>query len=271
MNQLSPILLIGGGTMGEIILQGLLKNTAAEDITVAEPSVDRAQYLTKMYGVRSVPLNTELAASASTLILAVKPQDCAAVAEEIANGLHGQLVISIMAGVSSERLGRLFKTSRVIRTMPNTPAQIGLGMTVWTASIDASDTDSEFVRLLFSNFGEELYVTSDDDIDKATAVSASGPAYVFLFAEQFIHAAIELGLEPEIAAKLVTQTIRGAGELMHINPDSPETLRAKVTSKKGTTDAAISSLSADTLQMAWTNAIKAAYKRAKELSNDSTT
>lgn len=271
MKVLSPILVIGGGTMGEIIIQGLLKQHAPTDIIIADPSLERANYLRETYSVQCSALTVELTKPANTLILAVKPQDCQTVAETITEGLHGQLIISIMAGVSSERLGTLFTSNRVIRTMPNTPAQIGMGMTVWTASSNTTDTDKEFVRSLFSSFGEEVYVDKDDDIDKATAVSASGPAYVFFFAEQFIQAAKELGLEPDMASQLVKQTLRGASELMYTSSDNPDILRAKVTSKKGTTEAAISSLPADTLQLAWTNAIRAAYTRAKELSNDSTT
>lgn len=267
MSALSPILLIGGGTMGEILLQGLIKQVSVDDITVAESVVERASYLQETYNVRVLPLNVELAASANTIILAVKPQDCQVVAEEISSGLHGQLIVSIMAGVASERLVNEFKSSRVVRAMPNTPAQIGLGITVWTTSIDVTDEDSGFVQSLLSAFGEEIYVNHDDDVDKATAVSASGPAYVFLFTEQLIQAAIELGLSPDIAAKLVKQTVRGAGELVHISPDSPQILRKKVTSKKGTTDAALSSLQLSELQTAWTQAIRAAYLRAKELSD----
>lgn len=265
MKQLLPIVIIGGGTMGEILLQALLRVHPASAIVVAETNVERAGYLTKEYAVRAVPLNSELVDAAQTVVLAVKPQDYAGVVSSITDGLHGQLIISIMAGISTTSLVSLCKSSRVIRAMPNTPAKIGLGMTVWTHTIDATDGDVTFGRSLFASFGQELFMQDDDKIDKATAINGSGPAYLFLFAEQLMVAAQAIGLAEAQARVMVSQTLRGASELLAVSQASPRELREQVTSKKGTTAAAIESLPQDTLQQAWTLAIAAAYARSKQL------
>ncbi len=261
------ILLIGGGTMGEIVLQGLLKNVSPDTITIGEMNTDRAQYLEEEYSITALPTTSEHAKKAGTIILAVKPQNVTEVAEIINAGLNKQLIISVMAGVSTNRLSTLFKSKRVIRTMPNTLAKIGLGMTVWTDTVDVSDEEREFVTAVLEQFGKTLYVDTDDDIDKATAVNGSGPAYVFLFAEHLITAAKELGLDEMTAQLLVEQTLRGAGELLSLSKEPANELRSLVTSKGGTTEAAITSLPQEDLQAAWTQALQAAYARAKELND----
>lgn len=256
---MANILLIGGGTMGEILLQKL----SPDNLTVAEHSQERRDYLASTYKVNVTTLSSDVANQADTIILAIKPQDASTVAETITPGLHGQLIISIMAGVNTTKLQTLFKTNRVIRTMPNTPAKLGLGMTVWTATPTVTSTDKQFVQRLLQDLGKELYVDNDDWIDKATAVSGSGPAYVFLFAEQLVNAAEQLGFKHDEALQLVQQTLLGASTLLFTG--EPKQLREQVTSKGGTTFAALTSLAQHDLQSIWNEAIQAAYNRAKEL------
>lgn len=260
-----PILIIGGGTMGEILLRGVLAKHSPDKILVAESNTNRASYLTQHYNVHVQPLAAPMVNQAEVIFLAVKPQDCAEVAFEIKSGLSNQLLISVMAGINLQRLHELFITDYIVRTMPNTPASIGLGMTVWTATETVTDNQRNFVQNILTQFGEQLYVDNEDDIDKATAINGSGPAYVFLFAEHLLAAAQDLGFNDKTARLLVAQTLRGASELFATSNETPLFLRERVTSKGGTTEAAIYSLPIDELSEMWKTAVQAAYKRSKEL------
>lgn len=245
--------------MGEIFLQAALKLFPTEHITVAQRSAERREYLTTTYRVIATELTTIDVTTFDIVVVAVKPQDVMELP------IPQALVISVMAGVSTTRLQQLFSTPRVVRIMPNTPAKIGLGMNVWTGTSTLTALDKTLVQDWLKLLGQELYVNNDDWIDKATAVSGSGPAYLFLFAEQLMNAAKALGFTDDQARLLVSQTLVGASQLLSQNNENVVELRHKVTSKGGTTAAAINSLPQEELQKIWTTAMLAAYNRAKEL------
>lgn len=253
------LLIIGGGTMGEIFLQAALKLFHPKHITVAQRSAERREYLTATYHITTAELSTINLTIFDVVVVAVKPQDVMGLP------ISQALVISVMAGISTTRLQQLFSTPRVVRIMPNTPAKIGLGMSVWTATSATTPTDKQLIHDWLKLLGQELYVDNDDWIFKATAVSGSGPAYLFLFAEQLINAAKELGFNDIQAQQLVSQTLLGASQLLSQNNTNVCELRQKVTSKGGTTAAAINSLPQAELQQIWNTAVQAAYERAKEL------
>lgn len=268
-NSSRQIIIVGGGTIGEILIQGCLKIMAPEVLHVIEPNTKRAEWLHNHYAVSATPSFAREVTLDTIVILAVKPQHVTTVHESLNLQLDSQLLVSVMAGVPTTRLQELFTTQRIVRSMPNTPARVGLGITVWTATSTVTDDDKTFIRNLFEQFGTQLYVKSDDEIDKATAVSASGPAYVFLVAEQLMQAAESIGLSTQDAQLLVGHTLRGASELLVSSNVSAAKLRAQVTSQGGTTQAALETLTDSTMQAAWEQAIQAAYARAKELAQTS--
>lgn len=281
--------IIGGGTIGSILIKGCVELSGPENVSVIEHSADRCVALRDQYGVQAVQMTDESAehilATADVILFAVKPQDFSGAAENINALLQSgeqsriqsrlqsgservadqPLIVSVMAGIGIDMMQTTLNMAKIIRTMPNTPAKIGLGMTVWTHTESVAVEEQEFIRQLLQSFGTEMMVSSDDDIDKATAVSGSGPAYVFFFAEQLIQAAENLGFTSEQATQLVTQTLVGASTLLTESAETPSNLRTLVTSKGGTTEAAIQSVPHDQLQKIWTEAVQSAYQRAQEL------
>jgi pyrroline-5-carboxylate reductase len=231
---------------------------------VAESKPERQLDLHKRYNITSANLTVLLEQEFDYVVLAVKPQDSQAIAMQVNTGWTDNLIISVMAGIPTSQLQAWFGSDRIVRTMPNTPARLGLGMTVWTATPGVSELEKKFIQQLLQQLGKELYVHNDNWIDKATAVSGSGPAYLFLFAEQFMAAAQELGFSAEQAQQLVSQTVLGAATLLQTAP--PAQLRAQVTSKGGTTAAALNTVMNSDVANIWEQAVQAAYKRAQELS-----
>ncbi|MDP3970330.1 MAG: pyrroline-5-carboxylate reductase [bacterium] len=264
--ELPKILIIGGGTIGSILIEGSISLTNPDNVIVADRNPNNATKLQKEFRIKAIPLAANLAENADIIMLAIKPQDFLSVASALNNQAKNKLIISVMAGISMVKIKQSLGSTKIVRTMPNTPARIGMGMTVWTATEEVTTDEREFVERLLISFGKQMHVDSDLMIDKATAVSGSGPAYVFLFAEQLMNAAQELGFDEKQATLLIEQTIRGTGELLHETPELPATLRQQVTSKGGTTEAAIESLPKSELQAAWTKAMATAFQRAKELS-----
>ncbi|MCJ7605130.1 MAG: pyrroline-5-carboxylate reductase, partial [Dehalococcoidales bacterium] len=211
------IAFIGGGTMGEAILSALLEKKRAipVGICVSDISPGRREYLSKQYGVITTEDNRDAAAGKDIIILAVKPQQL----PDVINGLNGtlvetQVVISIVAGVKistiTERLGHRC----IVRAMPNTPAQIGLGVTGWTATDDVTEAQRDKARIILGSMGKEIFFADEGALDMVTAVSGSGPAYVFLFVEALTIGAEKLGLSPEDARELVLRTLLGAAHLL---------------------------------------------------------
>ncbi|MEA5077491.1 MAG: pyrroline-5-carboxylate reductase [Anaerolineaceae bacterium] len=262
------VAIIGPGVMGEAIFSGLIssKSCSAKNIVISGPETDRNEILVAQYGVTSTENNTEAVKNADLVVLSVKPQRF----KMVANSLRGKirkdaLVISIVAGITMDTLELGLGHELVIRAMPNTPSRIAMGITVWAASEKVSDAQKENARELFRALGEEVFVDDENYMDMATAVSGTGPAYVFLFMEAMIDAAVHLGFPRRIAEQLVSQTLRGSVEFYMTNHEHPAKLRNDVTSPGGTSAEAIYYLEKAGFRTAISRAVLAAYERSKEL------
>ena len=264
------ITFIGGGTMGEAMIRCLLsrKVTAPGDITVSDMSQSRRELLSRKYGVSALANNREAIKGADLIILAVKPQNLAQVMEEIlkADSLQPTvLVLSIVAGAGLATLQRGLNYPYIIRAMPNMPAQIGEGMIVWTAAAEVSQKQKEMAQPALGALGEEIYVDGERYLDMATALSGSGPAYVFLFIEALIDAGVHIGLPRNIAEKLAIQTIIGSTHMVQKTGQHPSELRNMVTSPGGTTTEALLQLEKGNFRSLLIEAVAAAYNKAKHL------
>ncbi len=256
--------IIGGGNMGEPIINSLSKNY---QVAVCEADKIKSARLRRRYGVATLDLKT-LLLQCSTIIICVKPQAFTALLKEMrVLGCESHLIISIAAGVKTKTMEKLLGSQgRVIRTMPNLPAQIGKGITAVAKGAKATVKDFKFTKEIFSFVGEVVGV-DEKDIDTVTAISGSGPAYVFLFIEEFLKAARSLGgLSPKMSDQLVLETIKGSVAVLDTTKVEPKKLRELVTSKKGTTEAAIKEFSKKGTDKIFKNALAAAKKRAKQLS-----
>ena len=259
---------IGGGMMGDAIVSGLLAREVASpaDITIAEVVALRREHLAATHGIHVTPDAREAAVGADVVVLAVKPQEFGLAAEALAGAISGgQTVMSIMAGVTINSIVAALKYDAIARAIPNTPAQIGEGMTVWTATPSVTDAGREAVAGVLSVLGREIYVSDEKYIDMATAVSSSGPAYVFLVMEAMIDAAVHIGLRREMAETMVLQTVLGSARYAQATGKTLAELRAQVTSPGGTTTEGLLALEDAGIRAAFTKAILAAYEKAKKL------
>jgi pyrroline-5-carboxylate reductase len=268
MNKDKLFTLIGPGVMAEAIISGLIKENVipAENITAAGPRQERLDELANRYKIRTNLDNADAVQDANVVILCVKPQKL----NEVLEALHGKvptdaLVISIIAGATLNKLidGLAHKT--VVRSMPNTPAQIGEGMTVWTQSKKISESQHKLAEQILGALGDEIFVEEESYIDMATAVSGTGPAYVFLFLEAMIDAGVHLGLPRRIAEEMVMQTIKGSIAYYSQNDSHPARLRNQVTSPGGTSATALYYLEKMGFRTAISRAIWAAFTRSEEL------
>jgi len=256
---------IGGGTMGRAIVAGCLDAGVlrAGEVLVAEVDPDRWQEIAAL-GVR-VTGDAAVTRAATQIMLAVKPQSFPGVAAALGTLAESKVVISIMAGLTSARIrAALGPRARVVRVMPNTPCRIRAGMAAIALGDGARRGDEALAVEIFNALGRTLMV-NEADLHAVTAVSGSGPAYVFLLAEAMEQAALELGLSAEQAAILVRQTILGSGRLLVESGEPPEALRAAVTSPGGTTEAALALMQRRGLPSIVAEAISAAAQRAQQL------
>jgi len=259
---------IGGGNMGEAMLAAVLRTRLSrpQSICVSDISESRRQYLEQKYGVPVTDNNRKAVETADVIVLAVKPQSLAEVMTELGGQLKPrQLVLSIIAGTRIRMLRRGLKHRRIVRVMPNTPSQIGEGMTVWTATRQVTDRQKKQVRSILGVMGKEIRFDDEKHIDIATAISGSGPAYFFLFVESLVESAVKIGIPRETAETLVLQTMLGAARLIQQSDKPPAELRRMVTSPGGTTAAAIEQFENDHFSQIVLQAVTAAYKRAREL------
>jgi len=263
---------IGAGTMGNIFIRRLLKGNVVSksQIFINDKLLERCRVLTSLYNVRAINNQQELVRKSDVLVLAIKPQDFKDLAKDkdIRKGFKnnkGILIISIMAGVNIKTIQRLLHHGAVIRAMPNIPSQIGEGVTIWKASAEVNQGDKKRVEIIFQSLGQTIEVNREKYIDMATAVSGSGPAYVFLFQELFIKAAKDLGLPISLAKRLVLETIQGAVNLQKKFQDNPEVLRERVTSKGGTTEQALRVFEDKQLAKIFQLAVQAAFNKSQEL------
>ena len=259
---------VGGGKMGEAIVSGILEAgvAAGRDVRIAEPVEARRDYLSKKLGVEVRPAAADVLDGADLVVLAVQPKDLAAVMRDVGPGLtDGQVVVSIVAGAVMDTLLDGLGHDAVIRVMPNTPAQIGAGMTVWTASSAVPEAQIEATRRILQTLGEELYVADERLVDMATALSASGPAYVFLFIEALIDAGVYLGMPRDMARKLTLQTVAGSTRLVDETGLHPAQLKDMVTSPGGTTIEALRTFERGRFRATVIDAVKAAYEKSQAL------
>jgi pyrroline-5-carboxylate reductase len=259
---------IGGGTMAEALIGGILEAEIAppDQVKVGEPYELRRAYLEQTYGLKTYASNLDVLAEADLVVLAVKPQSLPEVLSELKGSLESQnTVASIVAGATMQTLTSGLDHKSVIRIMPNTPAQIGAGMSVWTASKEVPEPTVSATREILKTLGEEYYVPEEKYIDMSTALSASGPAYVFLFIEALIDAGVYLGMARDMARKLALQTVLGSAQLVAETGKHPAELKDMVTSPGGTTISALAVLEDTAFRSSVIRAVEAAYNRAIEL------
>jgi len=262
------IALIGPGVMGEALLSALLARAgvAAEDLTVAGPRAERLRELAERYGVETSTDNRAAVQRAEAVVLAVKPQTLPVVLEALSGAIPpGALVLSIVAGARLEDLSRKLGHEALVRAMPNTPAQIGQGITVWAARPTVSEELKEMARQMLAGLGSEVFADDEDYLDMATALSGTGPAYVFLFMEALVDAGVHLGFPRRIAEQLVVQTLKGSVAFYETSPSHLARLRNQVTSPAGTTAAALYFLDKAGFRPALSRAVWAAYERSVQL------
>ena len=262
------IAFIGGGNMGEAILSAVLGKglSTPQAVSVSDISDARCQHLKQKYGVAVMSDNLKAIDDADVVILAIKPQNLTGVMA----GLNGQfkptqLVLSIIAGAKIDTLCQGLNYGCIVRAMPNTPAQIGEGMSAWTATPEVNGQQKEWAGSILRAMGREIYVDDEKYIDMVTAVSGSGPAYVFLFLEALVDAAVHIGLSRATAQELVLQTLLGSGHFLQKSGKEPAELRRMVTSPGGTTAEALAQLEKGKFNELIKQAIIAAYSKAKKL------
>ena len=262
------IAFIGGGVMGEAMIRGLLGQeiVTAEQIMAADPWDERRAFLAEKYDIYTTADNREAAEEGQVVVLSIKPQSIPYVLPEIRGHLRrGDLLLSIIAGAPIRKLADGAAHASVIRAMPNTPAQIGMGITVWTATEEVSDAHREQGRAILGSFGDEIFVEQESYLDMATALSGSGPGYVFMMMEALIDAGVHLGFSRHVARQLVFQTMRGSIEYAEQSGKHVAELRNQVTSPGGTTAAALYHMEKGGLRTVISRGMWAAYQRSVEL------
>ena len=261
---------IGAGNMSRSLIAGLIQaGYPADAIMAANPSPQKLAQLASDFGIHITQDNRQAAAWAEVVVLAVKPQlmaEMLSAIPEVASTLSGKLLISIAAGMSVARLAELSGQARIIRTMPNTPALVGLGMTGLYADAAVAQSDRDYAERMMQAVGKTLWLSEEDGINQVTATAGSAPAYFFLFMQAMAEQAVQFGLNEAEARLLVQQTALGAATMVTLNPDvSLSQLRAQVTSKGGTTAQAIAHFQAQGLEQLVADAMTAALLRAREL------
>ncbi|MEO9150095.1 MAG: pyrroline-5-carboxylate reductase [Burkholderiaceae bacterium] len=268
-NDLPPIAFIGGGNMAAAIIGGLIADgLASADIHVVEPAADARQRLLTQHGVTAQAAPGAFLERAEIVVWAVKPQVFAEAATASAPHTAHALHLSIAAGIRTSSIAQWLSSERVVRAMPNTPALVGLGMTGLFARNGAGDADRALAEQVIAGTGQHVWVDEEAQLDAVTALSGSGPAYVFYFLEAMVAAGQQMGLSQEQAHMLAVGTFVGASELARASTESPEQLRSRVTSKGGTTHAAITRLEAAGVKGQFIAAMQAARHRARELGDE---
>ena len=262
---------VGAGVMAEAMIAGLLDQRLVEpgQIVVSHPREDRRVSLTKRFAIAAVEGNREAATQGDLLFLTVKPQALAGVMKQLHGRLEPrQVAISIVAGAGVALLSRGLGHDAIARVMPNTPAQIGRGMMVWTATPDVDETQRERVRAVLGALGEELFVDEEKYVDMATALSGTGPTYVFLMMEALIDAGVHMGFPRRIAEQIVLQTVGGSVEFARASKKHMAELRNMVTSPGGTSAEAIYQMEKGGLRTVYSRAVYAAYQRTQTLGQE---
>lgn len=262
------VALVGAGAMGEAMIGGLLEKglIPASAISASHPREHRRADLAARYGIRAIAENREVATGAELVIISVKPQVLRTVLADLRGAIQPDaLVLSIVAGARLDSIVQGLRHAAVVRSMPNTPAQVGEGMTVWTATPHVSSRQLRQAQAILDALGHELHVADEVFLDMATAVSGTGPAYVFLLMEALIDAAVHLGFSRADARKLVIQTIRGTAMYAERASFHPAEMRNSVTSPGGTSAHAIYQLEKGGFRTVLSKAVWAAYQRSVAL------
>jgi pyrroline-5-carboxylate reductase len=272
MNTPTPptITFIGGGNMASAIVGGLLRQGHPPSaVQVVEPyDEQRARLAQQFPGVALLPAAGTLSQPSDLVVWAVKPQTFKEAALASQPSVSGALHLSVAAGITTDSIAAWLQTQRIVRAMPNTPALVGLGMTGLFARGGVSTADRALVDTVVKTTGELVWVATEEQLDAVTALSGSGPAYVFYFLEAMRDAGARMGLPPEVAYQLAVGTFVGAATLAQRSKDPPQTLRQRVTSKGGTTYAALTSMDNAGMKARFEEALFAAQKRAAELGRE---
>jgi pyrroline-5-carboxylate reductase len=263
------IAFIGGGNMASAIIGGLIRQgMKPAQITVVEPFADTATKLLNDFGITALPSAGPALAQADLVVWAVKPQIFSEAAAPVMAHTRKALHLSVAAGIRTDSIRRWVGTERVVRCMPNTPALVGQGMTALYPCPQVTAADKALVEQVIGTTGQYLWVNQESQLDAVTALSGSGPAYVFYFLEAMTEAGVGMGLSADQAYQLAVATFSGASSLAAASTESPEVLRQRVTSKGGTTYAAITSMEAGGIKPAFVKAMQAAELRARELGDE---
>ena len=262
------IAFIGGGVMGEAMLSSILSKglSLPQAISVSDVIQDRCQHLGQKYGVAVMSDNRQAIEGSDVVVLAIKPQNLAEVMAELSGQLKSaQLVLSIIAGARIKTLRSGLNHNGVVRVMPNTPARIGEGISVWTATAEVTEEQKGWAASILGAMGKEIYVDDEKYIDMATAVSGSGPAYLFLFMESLVDAAVDIGLSRDMALELVLEMVKGSVHYMEQSGKEAAELRRMVTSPGGTTAEALLRLEKGGFSDLLKQAVNAAHDKARRL------
>jgi pyrroline-5-carboxylate reductase len=263
------IAFIGGGNMASAIIGGLVgQGMRAMDILVVEPYAPQQAKLKEDFGIEAFSAPNSMLAQAATLVWAVKPQTFKVAAQQARPHTQKALHFSVMAGIRTDSMAQLLGVQRIVRSMPNTPALIRQGITAMYPTAQVTPADRSAIERIIESTGDYLWLDDESQLDAVTALSGSGPAYVFYFLEAMTQAGIDMGLSAAQAAQLAQATFSGASALAQQSTEPPKVLRERVTSKGGTTYAAISSMEQDNVANMFARAMHAARRRAKELGDE---
>jgi len=266
--QASRVALVGGGMMAEALIRGILGKglVPPEQIIASDPMPGRRAHLSEILGVQTTDSNAAAVAGAGIIVLAIKPQTLGKVLAELSGQVESSvLLLTIVAGAKIRTIQKALGVPAIVRIMPNTPGQIGEGMSAWTATPETSPEQREQAKAIIRALGEEIYVEDEHHVDMATALSGSGPAYVFLIIEALIDVGVQLGFARPVAEKLVLQTIKGSATFAQQSGMHPTILRNMVTSPGGTTAEALYQLEKGGLRTTLAQAVWAAYQKAEQL------
>jgi len=264
----TKICFIGSGAMATAMIAGLTKQELIkpEDTIAADPYPGQLEKLAQRYNVRTTQNNLEAVKDTDIMVLSIKPQSLSEVTAELQGYVPARaLVLSIIAGATITKISQKLHHYRVVRVMPNTPARVGKGMSVWTATSEVSDKQRRQTQAILAALGEEIYVEHEDELDMATALSGTGPAYVFLFMEAMIDAGVHMGFSRRVAQQLVYQTIEGSVAFARESQRHPVDLRNMVTSPGGTSAEAIYQMEKGGFRTVLSKAIWAAYQKSRYL------
>src|SRR4249919_3656106 len=264
----ATIATVGSGVMAEAMIAGMLRGKLVEpgQVVASHPRLERREHLEREYGIRTVASNVEAVQGADVILFGIKPQMLGKVGREIGPHLRrGQLVLSVLAGATTAALTGLLGHDQVVRSMPNTPARLGKGMTVWYATPESTEEQRAQAAALLGTLGAEIEVDDEKFVAMATAVSGTGPTYVFLVMEALVDAAVHLGFPRHVAHDLVVETLEGSTYFAKQSGDHPAVLRNMVTSPGGTSAAALHELESGRLRTVLSEAVWAAFRRTVEL------